>query len=191
MALRVAFNRIADAQMAREAEKGMSGFSFKVFALAFVTTFDEARAPASGVRRGVPLAQRMGMHVCMHVVFCPLTFHVERQMGWHLLLPEGNSQLWHTLRPPPAARAHLRLCFSARPGHALGICARPVRRVPPPCYIVCEVGKPKFSSPTLPLPQSRLAAAGAAAGRRQPAAARPGAAVRCGALPAHRRHVLA
>lgn len=29
-------------QVTRETEKGMSGFSFKVFSLAYVTTFDEA-----------------------------------------------------------------------------------------------------------------------------------------------------
>ncbi len=57
--------------MAREAEKGMSGFSFKVFALAFVTTFDEARAQQRACAARSALAQRMGIHVCVPVVFCP------------------------------------------------------------------------------------------------------------------------
>ena len=34
-------------QVTRETEKGMSGFSFKVFSLAYVTSFDEARPPAA------------------------------------------------------------------------------------------------------------------------------------------------
>ena len=33
-------------QVTRETEKGMSGFSFKVFSLAYVTSFDEVRPPA-------------------------------------------------------------------------------------------------------------------------------------------------
>ena len=45
-------------QVTRETEKGMSGFSFKVFSLAYVTTFDEARPPP------LPLYQLHRLTVC-------------------------------------------------------------------------------------------------------------------------------
>jgi hypothetical protein len=72
--------------MAREAEKGMSGFSFKVFALAFVTTFDEARAQQRACAARSSIAQRMGMHICVPVVFCRSTIPYGAQMVPRLAL---------------------------------------------------------------------------------------------------------
>jgi hypothetical protein len=133
--------------MAREADKGMSGFSFKVFALAFVTTFDEARPRAPGPRRGALLTQHKGMHVCMHAV-SSLALQMDVHscyrststrsagvtLGWQVLLPEVNSQFQTPCSPRSPAMTHPRPCCSARPGHPLVMHVRTLRRIPPPCY---------------------------------------------------------